>query len=256
MLTKTRQKLARFRQRGSPLASLVDFSLWSLRSVINPRLKSFWFIGLISALFVAAWFLMPYPVYIAAGFVVFLLLTLLTLVLSYLRSISRSHTHALGLARQEIGGSLTDIRKEQIAAAAKQESLLNDRFAEAKRSMKASSDSLETELDMLGNRLVDLAQELRALRSHSSQSAQQLAGMQDSLEKKLTTLETGVSLPSGTTNSSGENGPTDLAEIVSDVTALKNRLDNQVKNEAKTTQNLSDAINSLKTQLAEIKKAK
>lgn len=257
MLTKTRQKLARFRQRGSPLASLVDFSLWSLRSVLNPRLKSFWFIVFISALFVAAFYLAPYPLYIAAGFTAFLLLVLLTLMLSYLRSISRSHTHALGLARQEIGGSLmdirkehTEIRKEQIASAAKQKSLLENGFAEAKRGMKARSDSLEAELDMLGNRLVDLSQELRALRSHSSQSAQQLAEIQDNLEKKLEALQRGFPLPSG------KNAPTDLGELVSDVAALQNRLDNQTKNEARTTKNLSDAINALKTQLAEIKKAK
>ena len=256
MLTKTRQKLARFRQRGSPLASLVDFSLWSLRSVLNPRLKSFWFIVFISAAFIAAWFLTPYPLYIAAGFIGFLLLVLVTLMLSYFRSISRSHTHALGVARQEIGGSLTEIRKELITAAAKQESLAENRFAEATRSAKALSDRLETELDILGNRLVDLAQELRALRSHSSESAQQLAEMQDNLEKKLTAFETGLSLNPAEKRPNRQSASTELSEIISDVTALSNRFDNLVKNEAKTTKNLSDAINALKTQLAEIKKAK
>lgn len=256
MLTKTRQKLARFRQRASPFASLVDFSLWSLRSVLNPRHRIFWLVALISVGFVAAAFLTPYELYIGAGFIFFLLLVLLALLLSYVRSISRTHTHAIGLARQEIGASLTDIRKEQINSASLLESQMENRLSEADQNLKARADSLETEIDILGNRLVDLTGELRALRSHSSESVQQLAEMQDSLEKTLSSLSTEISLKFENFKGKEESSTSDLSEIMSDIAALKTRLDNTVKTELKTSGNLSDAINALKTQLAEIKKAK
>ncbi|WP_033314803.1 hypothetical protein [Robiginitomaculum antarcticum] len=264
MLTNTRQKLSRFRQNGSPLASIVDFVLWALRSVLTPGQRSFWVILLVISAFVATLVFTQYQILAAAGLTAFLFIVLLSLVLSYLRSISRTHTHALGIARLEIGTSLSDIREEQINSALSLETITDNRHAELEdrlncaitkisQSSEDNAKSLEDELDLVGDRLIDLAGELQSLRVHSSESVSTLANKQDTMDKQLKSLSADVSVSTGKASRSKERFEKVSTDLLSDLASIKSRLDYSGGNEAGTIEYLCDSIDELRRQLLEIK---
>lgn len=263
MLTKTKQKLSHFRKQGSPLASIVDFSLWTARSGLNPKNRGFWFVCLLNICFVTAWFLTPYRLLIVNAAILFFIIVLVSLLLSYFRTISRTFTHALAVTKQDIGGSLVDIREKHNRSTADFKSTieqhtttmngkLNDTLTSINRHTEATTEKVETELDIVGQRMIELAEEIQSLRVHSIKNVSEIAERQDIMDSQLSSLNLELSTNSKKIKRYSKRNKQRASDILSNVDLIKTRLDSSSANEARTIEYLCDSVDELKRQLLEI----
>lgn len=117
-LVRTRQKLAVYRQRPSPLSSLADFTLWVLRSGLPIGRAKFWLVAaIIAGLLALGVLIQPRAIgFGLAGFVT--LLVLVSLLLSYARAIGFQQSALTAQTRTAFGEALTSVKSRQSDLAA------------------------------------------------------------------------------------------------------------------------------------------
>ena len=200
MLTSIRQKLSVIRTRPSPLASLADFGLWTLRNALPPTGPKFWVVVIaILAAVVAAVALPGIRIWVLTALVMGVGVIGLSLVLSYLRTMMAVHAETqkarldqLSRMVSQVGGALKQLPQQGPGAsggASLRRSVQHDVFASPfMDALVASHDALAADVSALSARL-DAVSELTA--EELAELRADLAGLQRRTERQLR-LDTGA----------------------------------------------------------------
>lgn len=108
MLNKFRQRLSVYRNSRAPIASFVDFSLWTLRVGLPPWKLKFWLVfGVLVIGLLASALLHKFMLPLLLLTILFGGLVLLMLVLSYVRTIMSSGYSLLERSNEQIAGRVS-----------------------------------------------------------------------------------------------------------------------------------------------------
>ena len=174
MFTRTRQRLSDFRKGASPIASLADFGLWTLRNALPPWRPKFWLVlGVFAALIVGAALLPAFRWAFVTAIALAGTALLTSLLLSYFRTMLQVQNISVNDAKQHLHGQVSRARSEMAAHRQRDQQALNQRLKALETSVGAS-DAVRARV------LVDL---------YSSDFIVALATEHDDMRKRVETLE-------------------------------------------------------------------
>ena len=244
MLTRTRQKLAQYRQKSTPIASLADFGLWTLRHGLPPWRIKFWLVVIFFTACLAAVYLTSYDVWAYAAFGSALTLLILTLILTYTRNIlkTQSHIHQIEIAR--MSENLLEMRRDQDLTHWKQMEQIDKKLFEQRKSQTAKDDAFRNTFETT---MKDVVSSIEDIQSFSEKKL-------SDVENKMHLLQVQIDATSKSEAWHSDRNKDVISELSSELSAIKRSVNKKSGNDAYAMEYVLATIEELKIELMDVKR--